>query len=159
MYQYMVWNKKLEREKKKLVFFPFCSFHNIHIIYLLRPSTIMIHLALRPAHSDSKWLKLAGNKLNQSDFTSFDKNISANLHYFRYRSLPGLHIHIRQIVAVAIMIRQFHEFFDSSIWQVFWQLAQLCGEEERCWQYEWRGRKIVKAGWLDAGGCTGHGST
>ena len=78
----------------------------------------MIHLALRLAHSDSKWLKLAGNKFTQSDLMSFDKKVSANLHYFRFRSLPGLHIHICQIVAVAIMIRQFHEFFESSIWRV-----------------------------------------
>ena len=71
------------------------------------------------AHSDSKWLKLAGNKFIQSDFTSFDTKVSANLHYFRFRSLPGLHIQICQIVVVAIMIRQFHEFFELSIWRVF----------------------------------------
>ena len=118
MYQYIVWNKKLEREKKKLVFFPFCSFHNIHIIYLLRPSTIMIHLALRLAHSDSKWLKLAGNKLSKSDLTSFDKKISANLHYFRFRSLPGQNC---QIVAVTIMIRIFRVGYVAG----FWQLTQL----------------------------------
>jgi hypothetical protein len=45
--------------------------------------------------------------------------VSANLHYFRFRLLLGLHIHICQIVAVAIMIRQSHEFFESSIWRVF----------------------------------------
>ena len=33
--------------------------------------------------------------------------------------LPGLHIQICQIVAVTIMTRQFHEFFESSIWWVF----------------------------------------
>ena len=71
------------------------------------------------AHSGSKWLKLAGNKLTQSDFTSFNKKVSVNLHYFRFRSLPGRHIKICQIVAVTIMFRQFHEFFESSIWQVF----------------------------------------
>ena len=110
--------QKVRAREKKLVFFPFCSFHNIHIIYLLRPSTIMIHLALRTAHSDSKWLKLAGNKSTQTDFTSFDKKVSANLHYFRFWSLPRLHIHIYPIVAVAIMIRQFHKIFKSSIWRV-----------------------------------------
>ena len=36
-----------------------------------------------------------------------------------FRSLPGLHIQICQIFIVAIIIRQFHEFFESSIWQVF----------------------------------------
>ena len=55
-------------------------------------------------HSDSKCLKLAGNKFTQSDFTSFDKKVSANLHYFRFRSLTELHIHICQIVAAAFMI-------------------------------------------------------
>ena len=49
----------------------------------------MIHLALRTAHSDSKWLKLAGNKFSQSDFTSFDKKVSANLHYFRFLHCLG----------------------------------------------------------------------
>ena len=71
------------------------------------------------AHSDSKWLKLAGNKSTQSDFKSFDMKVSANLHYFRFQSLPWLHIQICQIIAVAIMIRQFHQFFKSSIGWVF----------------------------------------
>ena len=70
-------------------------------------------------HSDSKWLKLARNKFTQSDFTSFNKKVSVNLHYFRFRSLPKLHIKSCQIVAVAIMFRQFHEFFESSSWRVF----------------------------------------
>jgi hypothetical protein len=56
------------------------------------------------AHSDSKWLKLAGNKFIQSDFMSFDMKVSANLHYFRFGSLPELYIHICQIVAAAFMI-------------------------------------------------------
>ena len=47
------------------------------------------------------------------------RNVSANLHYFRFLLLPGLHIQICQIVAVTIMFRQFHEFFESSIWRVF----------------------------------------
>ena len=71
------------------------------------------------AHSGSKWLKLAGNKLTQSDFTSFNKKVSANLHYFRFRSLRGLHIQICLIITVALMIRQFPKFFESSIWRVF----------------------------------------
>ena len=47
------------------------------------------------------------------------RNVSANLHYIHYLSLPRLHIQICQIVAVTIMTRQFHEFFESSIWWVF----------------------------------------
>ena len=71
------------------------------------------------AHSGSKWLKLAGNKLTQSDFTSFNKKVFTNLHHFRFRSLPGLHIKICQIIAVTIMICQFQELFELSIWRVF----------------------------------------
>ena len=47
------------------------------------------------------------------------RNVSANLQYFRFRSLPGLQIKICQIVAAQIMFRQFHEFFESSIWRDF----------------------------------------
>jgi hypothetical protein len=63
-------------------------------------------------HSDSKWLKLAGNKFTQSDFTSFNKKC-----FCKFTLLPhpviawAIHIQICQIVAVAIMICQFHEFF------------------------------------------------
>ena len=83
-------------------------------------SLISVNLSGRIGrHTGFKRLKPTGNKFTQSDFTSFNKKVSANLHYFRFRSLPGLHIQICQIVTVAIMIRQFHEFFESSIWRVF----------------------------------------
>ena len=69
-------------------------------------------------HSDSKWLKLARNKFTHSDFTSFNKKVSTNLHYFRFRSLPGLHIQICQIVS-RNYDPSISSFFESSIWRVF----------------------------------------
>ena len=65
----------------------------------------------RLGHSGFKRVKPAENKFTQSDFTSFNKKVFRNLHYFRFWSLPGLHIQICQIIAVTIMIRQIHSFF------------------------------------------------
>ena len=77
--------------------------YNIERSLKLRPSTF--HLSYhRTMHSDSKWLKLARNKFNLSDFTSFFKQDSADWHNFHYRSLQPIHFEICQTVAGIRMI-------------------------------------------------------
>ena len=83
--------------------------------------TLAQHSSL--VHSGSKWLKPTKNKLTWRWFHEF-------FHEFCHIHIPSVSNHFRciiskicQTVSGISMTSQFHDFFESHFWRIFWRLV------------------------------------